>query len=355
MSLVQKLYDNNLDVIGDVHGEYTALLNLLKSLGYDEEGNHPQGRKLVFVGDLCDRGPDSPAVIKLVKKFVDNGNAQAVLGNHELNILQGKPKDGTGWYVTARTAKDKNYEPFAMVDEADRQMIYDFLASLPLALERDDLRVVHAAWVPQKVNEVRSIELGTAATAYQDMELAINKHIATSGLLGRYHSEQNQWEKEQEDPQGVLPYLEATSEYNLIHQMGNPMRVLTSGVEQRCDNPFYASGKWRYVERFPWWNAYNDDVPVIVGHFWRKILCEPSNSVEVDVFDGVDAFAWHGAKHNVFCVDYSVGGRFKERNAGIEPGENTKLVAMRWPERELVLETGEVIPTVSPKKNFKHM
>ncbi|WP_231867716.1 metallophosphoesterase [Snodgrassella sp. CFCC 13594] len=45
-----------LDIVGDVHGEWSALTHLLHHLGYDDLGRHPQGRKLVFVGDLCDRG-----------------------------------------------------------------------------------------------------------------------------------------------------------------------------------------------------------------------------------------------------------------------------------------------------------
>lgn len=52
-----------LDVIGDVHGEFDALRALLGHLGYDDGGAHPDGRRVVFVGDLCDRGPDSPAVL----------------------------------------------------------------------------------------------------------------------------------------------------------------------------------------------------------------------------------------------------------------------------------------------------
>ncbi|MDH3441675.1 MAG: metallophosphoesterase, partial [Gammaproteobacteria bacterium] len=55
------LEDGPLDIIGDIHGEFDALMNLLDVLGYDEEGQSPEGRKIVFLGDLIDRGPDSPA------------------------------------------------------------------------------------------------------------------------------------------------------------------------------------------------------------------------------------------------------------------------------------------------------
>lgn len=53
---IAKLFNGPLDIIGDVHGEIDALKNLIRVLGYDEKGNHPEQRKLIFVGDICDRG-----------------------------------------------------------------------------------------------------------------------------------------------------------------------------------------------------------------------------------------------------------------------------------------------------------
>ena len=72
MSLIQSLPDGPLDIVGDIHGEFAALQSLLEHLGYDEDGAHPEGRSLVFVGDFCDRGPDSPAVLALVQALVDS-------------------------------------------------------------------------------------------------------------------------------------------------------------------------------------------------------------------------------------------------------------------------------------------
>lgn len=61
--LVQPLFDGPLDIVGDIHGEIDALRSLIRHLGYDDDGTHPDCRRLVFVGDLTDRGPDSPAVV----------------------------------------------------------------------------------------------------------------------------------------------------------------------------------------------------------------------------------------------------------------------------------------------------
>jgi protein phosphatase len=70
------------DIIGDVHGCSAELEALLGKLGYTD-GVHPEGRTAVFVGDLVDRGPDSPGVLRRVMAMVKSGNALCVPGNHE--------------------------------------------------------------------------------------------------------------------------------------------------------------------------------------------------------------------------------------------------------------------------------
>ncbi|MGX2993954.1 polynucleotide kinase-phosphatase [Streptomyces sp. JNUCC 64] len=70
------------DLIGDVHGCSRELETLLTRLGY-ADGVHPDGRTAVFVGDLVDRGPDSPGVLRRVMGMVATGNALCVPGNHE--------------------------------------------------------------------------------------------------------------------------------------------------------------------------------------------------------------------------------------------------------------------------------
>ena len=70
------------DIVGDIHGCAAELETLLAKLGYTD-GVHPEGRTAVFVGDLVDRGPDSPGVLRRVMSMVKSGNALCVPGNHE--------------------------------------------------------------------------------------------------------------------------------------------------------------------------------------------------------------------------------------------------------------------------------
>ena len=85
------------DVVGDVHGCLAELTALLTELGYDlisdEQGRPvdavPPGRRTaVFVGDLVDRGPDSPGVLRLVMGMVAAGHALCVPGNHESKLVR---------------------------------------------------------------------------------------------------------------------------------------------------------------------------------------------------------------------------------------------------------------------------
>ncbi|MER6035852.1 polynucleotide kinase-phosphatase [Streptomyces sp. NPDC001835] len=70
------------DIIGDVHGCAAELEALLAKLGY-ADGVHPEGRTAVFVGDLVDRGPDTPGVLRRVMRMTASGDALCVPGNHE--------------------------------------------------------------------------------------------------------------------------------------------------------------------------------------------------------------------------------------------------------------------------------
>ena len=85
------------DIVGDVHGCASELRTLLTELGweleYDEAGravgaSHPAGRTALFVGDLVDRGPDTPGVLRLVMGMVAAGTALSVSGNHEAKLVR---------------------------------------------------------------------------------------------------------------------------------------------------------------------------------------------------------------------------------------------------------------------------
>jgi len=111
------------DIIGDVHGCHTELTELLTKLDYAPAPEtsvwmHPAGRKVIFVGDLVDRGPASPAVLRVVMDMVKEDTALCVPGNHDSKLLRKlKGKNVTVSHGLAETLAQLSDEPAAFVDE----------------------------------------------------------------------------------------------------------------------------------------------------------------------------------------------------------------------------------------------
>ena len=343
--LIGRLMDGPLDVIGDVHGEIGPLNELLARLGYDENGFHPAGRHLVFVGDLCDRGPDSPAVIELVRSLVDQRLAQCLLGNHELNILRGVGKSGNRWFIQPTHREQQpggEFEHCRVAPETLKSPWLKFFASLPLAFERDDLRIAHAAWVPGELDVLR-LANGTTLELYHHYEARTLKQLDVEGVLKTAEQEGARWKRLLHDRDADVPLLSAVGEIDKRYQMGSPIRVVTSGVERLAKKPFWSTGQWRMCDRVRWWEEYQEEVPVIIGHYWRQAapIASDHAASKPELFDDEAPTDWIGARSNVFCVDFSIGARYQERKAGVQQF-GTHLAAMRWPERELWFETGKV-------------
>ncbi|GAA0295196.1 polynucleotide kinase-phosphatase [Kineococcus aurantiacus] len=139
------------DVVGDVHGCREELTDLLTRLGYglvtDERGRPvdavpPPGRRAVFVGDLVDRGPDTPGVLRLVMGMVAAGHALCVAGNHENKLLRAlRGRDVQVTHGLAESLEQLGAEP-----EEFRAQVTAFLDSLlsHYVLDGGNLAVAHA-------------------------------------------------------------------------------------------------------------------------------------------------------------------------------------------------------------------
>ncbi|MEU5470644.1 polynucleotide kinase-phosphatase [Streptomyces lydicus] len=167
------------DIIGDIHGCRSELETLLGRLGYglvrDALGRsvdavHPEGRTAVFVGDLVDRGPDSPGVLRLVMGMVGAGHALCVPGNHENKLgryLKGRKVQAT--HGLAETIEQLDKE-----DEAFRAEVGAFIQGLVshYVLDGGGLVVCHAG-LPEKYHgrtsgRVRSFALYGDTTGETD-------------------------------------------------------------------------------------------------------------------------------------------------------------------------------------------
>ncbi|UYB39444.1 polynucleotide kinase-phosphatase [Streptomyces sp. Je 1-4] len=167
------------DIIGDIHGCRSELETLLGRLGYalvrDALGRpvdaaHPEGRTAVFVGDLVDRGPDSPGVLRLVMGMVGAGHALCVPGNHENKLgryLKGRKVQHT--HGLAETIEQLEKE-----DAAFRTEVGEFIHGLVshYVLDGGGLVVCHAG-LPEKYHgrtsgRVRSFALYGDTTGETD-------------------------------------------------------------------------------------------------------------------------------------------------------------------------------------------
>lgn len=130
------------DIIGDIHGCYDELTELLQKLGYgeDEEGlwSHPEGRKAAFLGDLCDRGPKNAAVLRLVMGMVRQGNGIAVPGNHDVKLI----KYLRGKNVRQTYGLDLTVAELEAESEEFRGQVLEFLEGLVSHYVLDDGRLV---------------------------------------------------------------------------------------------------------------------------------------------------------------------------------------------------------------------
>ena len=134
------------DIIGDVHGCHDELLQLLEKLGHRVLSNSKveltAGRKLVFVGDLVDRGPKVAPVLRLTRDLIQEGKALCVLGNHDYKLYRKlNGKDVQISHGLGETLKQFEGESTEFLEE-----VRTFLGNLPfqLLLDQGKLVVAHA-------------------------------------------------------------------------------------------------------------------------------------------------------------------------------------------------------------------
>lgn len=136
------------DIIGDVHGCASELRTLLTELGWQIEydgtaavgASHPEGRQAVFVGDLVDRGPDTPGVLRLVMGMVAAGNALCVSGNHEAKLVRAL----RGSKVTVSHGLAESLSQLGEQSEDFRQQAQEFMDGLISHYVLDDGKLVVA-------------------------------------------------------------------------------------------------------------------------------------------------------------------------------------------------------------------
>lgn len=150
------------DLIGDIHGCGKTLIALLEQMGYRKVNGvyKHKSRKAVFIGDVVDRGPNIRLACEIVRSMVDAGYAHMIMGNHEYNVVTYMTPAPAGMeteYLRPHTKRnnfivEQTLEQFANYPDEFREYL-DWFTELPLFMEFDDFRIVHACWDHALINE----------------------------------------------------------------------------------------------------------------------------------------------------------------------------------------------------------
>jgi hypothetical protein len=152
------------DIIGDIHGHAEELKTILQKMDYwlnDHVWSHSE-RKVIFVGDYIDRGPEIRQTLYIVKSMVEGGSAYAIMGNHEYNALAFSYHNPTGGHIRRHYSKNilQHYETIKQFQGHEREWdeYLAWFANLPLFLEIDGLRIVHACWDDEGIAYLKTLD-----------------------------------------------------------------------------------------------------------------------------------------------------------------------------------------------------
>lgn len=264
-----------LDIIGDVHGCARQLAELLTTMGYAERAGafrHPD-RRVVFIGDLIDRGPGQVETVRIARSMVEAGAALIVAGNHEFNAIAFATPDESrpSGYLRDRGRKAHQHAAFLREVETDSVAhldIIEWFKTMPLWLEVDGVRFVHACWNPTAMRAVQpwgeqpmaSRDFMVLATDSESPEYHAVEHLLKGPEISikpgyvdkdgtdRTEARMNWWTPDWSDPRA------------LVH--------IPSNVKAIGDGPFELldvgdpneAGVEQYVA----------DKPVFFGHYWMS-------------------------------------------------------------------------------------
>jgi hypothetical protein len=304
------VYPLKYDIIGDVHGHAKKLIKLLEKLEYNKiNGTYQHSdsdRKAIFVGDYIDRGPDIEETLSIVKSMVDNGSANALMGNHEYNALcYHTTKEGhTDAWLRPHSEKNEKQHSKTLREFEDQEKEWkkylSWFMELPLFLDLGDIRVVHASWIPSEIRKIKKWTSGTCK---------LNDKFLHKSVLNK-NDEFHAVEKILKGVEIKLPGNVGPFEDKDGHSR-NEIRIQwwESAKGKTYEEVIFPQGNLKDFKggTTPLADAaslplYENDVPVFFGHYWL----ESTNSCPPQV-----------QKDHICCLDYSVA-------------KNGSLTAYRW-------------------------
>jgi hypothetical protein len=299
-----------IDFIGDIHGHADKLKDLLNKLGYTINNGayaHPE-RKVLFVGDYIDRGPQIRETLQIVKAMVDAGNAIALMGNHEYNAICFHFQETEGGHLRKHLIKNiiQHYETLKQFQnkQSEYEEYLEWFKTLPLYYESNSFRAVHACWDNNHIAYLRKTLINDRLTdelIYQSVKqgTALNEAI-----------EQTLKGKEMKLPNGLFfTDKDGTKRTEIrIKWWENPLEMTYKSI---CVEPLENLPEIPVDSNALSSNDYYspNDKKVFFGHYWLK--GEPILYMD-----------------NICCLDFSVakGGKLMAYRFDEETSlENVKI------------------------------
>lgn len=312
------------DLIGDIHGHADELMQLLEILGYQKVRGtyrHPD-RQVIFLGDFIDRGPKIRQVLEIVRPMIEDGKALAVMGNHELNALAFHTEDPKcrGAFLRIRDNKNIRQHCRSILQLSDKELAtaLEWFRTLPLWLDLDGLRVVHACWDERAMKQIGEVRMGSRRITNAFLQSGCKKGNALFNAVEIVLKG-----KEVKLPEGVS-FRDKDGHvrhHTRVRWFENPegQTYGTYAFTDKIDStdPLEAS-LIKKAAPYP-----KNEKPVFVGHYWLsakrpKVLADNVACVDYSVAKGgfLCAYRWGGeqklSNQNFVCVG-AAGGRRDSR------------------------------------------
>jgi bis(5'-nucleosyl)-tetraphosphatase (symmetrical) len=235
--------------VGDIQGCAPSLKALVKKL--------PKKSKMIFLGDLVNRGPDSLGALRQLKALQESGRAECVLGNHDLHLLA----------IDAGIRKTRGLDTVETILKApDRKELIDWIRKRPLALSNGKVLTVHAGVLPQW-------DLQQTIECAQELEKVLRSKSYKDFLENMYGNTPNKWSNTLKGYERLRVITNALTRMRFCTPNGKMEFESTEGLE---------NGPKGYI---PWFQApkrKTKDTVIYFGHWSTLGLLRKQNVVGLD-------------------------------------------------------------------------
>jgi len=235
--------------VGDVQGCGPSLKALVKKL--------PKKSKMIFLGDLVNRGPNSLSALRQLKSLQESDRAECILGNHDLHLLA----------IDAGLRNTKGLDTVdAILKAPDRKELINWIRKRPMALTNGKVLTVHAGVLPQW-------DLQQTIECAQEVEKALRSKSYKDFLANMYGNTPNKWSNS----------LKGYERLRLITNALTRMRFCTPGGQMEFESKEgLENGPKGYIPWFKVPKRKTANTLIYFGHWSTLGLLRRNNVIGLD-------------------------------------------------------------------------